>query len=238
MRKVTRAHCRRQQHRILVDEEGSYDEDQLTSSWALVRDQAPRGIHCSPVCLRHARGINPAETPAGPSWGHYGPSALPVPAGTGEGSSMGPVEETGTVMKRMSTLAGMAAPPASASLSVASFSAGDSTGTGSATVAETRRRVDRPVRRPVHRHVGADGPDRQGGALQVARRDNPPRLQAAGFLTDVACTVGIAPHVTASNDQGFALGRGRGHLPRPVPPLHHRTPFLNSPLENREDPHA
>jgi|GEM_PF-6863673 len=173
MRKVTRAHCRRQQHRILVDEEGSYDEDQLTSSWALVRDQAPRGIHCSPVCLRHARGINPAETPAGPSWGHYGPSALPVPAGTGEGSSMGPVEETGTVMKRMSTLAGMAAPPASASLSVASFSAGDSTGTGSATVAETRRRVDRPVRRPVHRHVGADGPDRQGGAQRVAGRGQP-----------------------------------------------------------------
>ena len=38
-------------------------------------------------------------------------------------------------MKRISTLAGMAAPPASASLSVVSFSAGDCAATGSATVA-------------------------------------------------------------------------------------------------------
>jgi len=48
---------------------------------------------------------------------------------------MGPVAEGGTVMKHISTLAGMAAPPASASLSVVSFSAGDCAATGSATVA-------------------------------------------------------------------------------------------------------
>jgi len=98
---------------------------------------------------------------------------------------MGPVEERGTVMKRISTLAGMAASPASASLSVVSPFRGMRS-IGSATVAETGRHVDQPVRRPVQRDVGADAPDRKGGARRVAGRGQPhPVCGSRGFLADV-----------------------------------------------------
>jgi hypothetical protein len=134
-------------------------------------------------------------------------------------------------MKRISTLAGMAASPVSASLSVVSSSAGGSRyRLRDRRPGGTRRRVDGLVRRPVHRHVGADGPNPQGGALRVAGRGQPPpRLRVARFLADVACAVGIAPCLNVSDAQGFAIDEAEvmcwGSVPRPL----HRTKFLNPP---------
>ncbi len=63
--------------------------------------------------------------------------------------------------------------------------------------------------------------------------------RSCGAVADVDCAVGEAPCLTASDDHGFSIERGPGHLLGPVPRLFHCPEFLGTVIRlARKDSHV
>jgi len=113
-------------------------------------------------------------------------------------------------MKRISTLA-VTALPVSASLSVASPSAGQRLAPDPPlSPGGTRRRVDRQVRRPVHRDVGADGPGRRARYESRCGDNHDHTCRPRGSSPTSPGPLVSPPHLTASNgvDEAEVTYRG------------------------------
>ena len=229
MRQVTRATVAGNNIALSLMGEAVDDAGRLAPSWALVRDQARSGDPLLAACLRHATGINPCRDARdrralrtfGPSCSGCDRRRLIDGAGGGRG----------TVMKRISTLAGMAASPASASLSVVSLSAGDSAAPAPRTVAPAELDAASTGRFDV---LCTDMLVPMAPIDKVARYesrvgDNHHHVGgSSGFLADVAWRRRYQPLLERVRRPRLRDRRGRGHAlglcastapPHPVPEL-------------------